>query len=582
MKVLLRLMNYLRPSSRWVVLSVSLMILGTIIDLIAPWLLKEIFDEGIAKENVTVILVLTLTLAGVQAFKSFGMFVQGRSQELVGQNVVFTLRKELYAKLQRLSFGYYDKAQTGQLMSRMTGDIEAVKNFIGFGALMMFGGLLTFIGTIVFMLFMQWQVTLISMATVPLLLFALWRFNKKVGPAWGQIREQMGKLTTTLQENISGIRVVKAFAREQAEQTKFENRNDQNFDTNMERAKLEAKAFPLMGFYGGLTFLIMIWLGAIFVANGKMTLGTFMAFQWYTWGIIWPLNMLGWQINIMQQAIKAAPRVFEVLDTPVEIDSPASGGTDAIRIKGNVTFEAVSFHFADQDPGKDAGVLKNISLDVRQGEVVAVLGATGSGKSSLIALMSRFYDVSGGRLLIDGVDVREYELDGLRRKIGIVPQETFLFSASIRDNIAYGVPDATREDIEWAARKAQIHEFIETMPYGYDTLIGERGVGLSGGQRQRVALARAILMDPPILVLDEATASVDTATESAIHEELLEVMKGRTTFIIAQRLSSVKRADRIIVLDRGRIVQQGTHKELYDQDGFFRNLFEMQEAAAAR
>jgi ATP-binding cassette subfamily B multidrug efflux pump len=214
--------------------------------------------------------------------------------------------------------------------------------------------------------------------------------------------------------------------------------------------------------------------------------------------------------------------------------------------------------------------------------VIAVLGATGSGKSSLIALLSRFYEVSGGRLLLDGVDVREYELDGLRRKIGIVPQETFLFSASIRDNIAYGVPDATQEQIEWAARKAQIHDFIETMPYGYDTLIGERGVGLSGGQRQRVALARAILMDPPILVLDEATASVDTATESAIHEALLEVMKGRTTFIIAQRLSSVQRADRIIVLERGRIVQQGTHKELYEQDGFFRNLFQMQEAAVSR
>jgi ATP-binding cassette subfamily B protein len=337
-----------------------------------------------------------------------------------------------------------------------------------------------------------------------------------------------------------------------------------------------------MGFYGGLTFLIMIWLGAWFVAKGEMTLGTFMAFQWYTWGIIWPLNMLGWQINIMQQAIKAAPRVFEVLDTPIDIESQKSGAADPERIAGNVTFDNVSFHFADQNPDTDDAVLSQISLSVRQGEVVAVLGATGSGKSSLIALLSRFYDVSGGKLLLDGTDVREYELDGLRRKIGIVPQETFLFSASIRDNIAYGVPDATQEQIEWAARKAQIHDFIESMPYGYDTLIGERGVGLSGGQRQRVALARAILMDPPILVLDEATASVDTATESAIHEALLEVMKGRTTFIIAQRLSSVQRADRIIVLDRGRIVQQGTHKELYEQEGFFRNLFHMQEAAVSR
>jgi ATP-binding cassette subfamily B multidrug efflux pump len=582
MKVLLRLMTYLRPSTRWVVLSVTLLILGTLIDLTAPWLLKEVFDKGIAKNNTKAILLFTLLLAGIQVVKSFGMFVQGRSQELVGQNVVFTLRKQMYEHLQKLSFGYYDKAKTGQLMSRMTGDIEAVKNFIGFGSLTMVGGFLTFVGTIIFMVFMQWQVTLLSMTTIPLLLFILFRFNKNVGPAWGQIREQMGRLTTTLQENISGIRVVKAFAREKAEQDKFESRNDQNFETNMVRAKLEAKAFPLMGFYGGLTFLIMIWLGAIYVAKDQMTLGTFMAFQWYTWGIIWPLNMLGWQINIMQQAIKAAPRVFEVIDTPVDISAPADGGVDSARISGNVAFEGVSFHFADQDSTAEAGVLQDINLGVREGEVVAVLGATGSGKSSLIALLSRFYDVSRGRVLLDGVDVRDYELEGLRRKIGIVPQETFLFSTSIRENIAYGAPEATQEQIEWAAKKAQIHGFIESMPFGYDTLIGERGVGLSGGQRQRVALARAILMDPPILVLDEATASVDTATESAIHEELLEVMKGRTTFIIAQRLSSVKRADRIIVLDRGQIVQQGTHKELFEQEGFFRNLFEMQEAASVR
>ncbi|QHW34555.1 ABC transporter ATP-binding protein [Paenibacillus rhizovicinus] len=582
MNMLLRLLKYLRPSMKWVVISALLLVFGTIVDLAAPWLLKQVFDKGITDKNVKLVLGFTLALAGIQVAKSLAMFVQGRSQELVGQNVVFKLREEMYTHLQRLSFSYYDKAQTGQLMSRMTGDIESVKNFIGFGAMAMFTGVLTFVGTIGFMLFMQWQVTLLSMATIPLLMYALYRFNKKVGPAWGQVREQMGKLTTTLQENISGIRVVKAFAREKVEQRKFEDRNDDNFTTNMERAKLEAAAFPLMNFYGGIVFVTMVWFGALYVANDKMSFGTFMAFQWYTWGIIWPLNMLGWQINIMQQAMKAAPRVFEVLDTPVDIAQDDAGSVDVKRIEGNVIFDDVAFHFADQDPANEEGVLEGISLNVKQGEVIAVLGATGSGKSSLIALMSRFYDVTRGTLRIDGTDVKDYELDGLRRKIGIVPQETFLFSATIRENIAYGVPEATQEQIEWAASKAQIHSFIEGMPFGYDTIIGERGVGLSGGQRQRVALARAILMDPPILVLDEATASVDTATESAIHEALLEVMKGRTTFIIAQRLSSVKRADRIIVLDRGRIVQQGTHRELFAQDGFFRNLFQMQEAAASR
>ncbi|WP_053376179.1 ABC transporter ATP-binding protein [Paenibacillus sp. FJAT-27812] len=579
MKTLLRLMIYVRPSAKWVFIAVTIMIFATIFDLVAPWILREIFDEGIAKRDMGVVIALTLALAGIQALKSAGMFVQGYSQELVGQNVVFKLRKELYEHLQRLSFSYYDRAQTGQLMSRMTGDIEAVKNFVGFGAMNLFTGMLTFIGTIIFMMSMQWKVTVISLITIPFILFVLFRFNHKVGPAWSNIREQMGRLTTTLQENISGIRVVKSFATESVEQRKFAERNEQNFDTNMERAKLEAKAFPLMGFYGGVTFVMMIWIGAIFVVRDEMSLGTFMAFQWYTWGIIWPLNMLGWQINIFQQAIKAAPRVFEVLDTPIDIENPAQA-KETSNMNGNVMFEGVTFHFADQDPSKDKPILDDVSFEVEQGEVIGVLGATGSGKSSLIGLLSRFYDVSGGRVLIDGVDVRQYELDGLRRSVGIVPQETFLFSASIRDNIAYGYPEATQEQVEDAARKSQIHAFIESMPDGYDTRIGERGVGLSGGQRQRVALARAILMDPPILVLDEATASVDTATESAIHEALLEVMKGRTTFIIAQRLSSIQHADRIIVLENGRLTEQGTHKELNEGNGFFRQLFDRQKQIA--
>lgn len=580
MKTLLRLFVYVKPSSKWVVTAIVIMMFATLVDLAAPWILKEIFDKGIEPKNVSVILTLTLLLIGVQVCKSAAMFVQGYSQELVGQNVVFKLRQDLYTHLQRLSFSYYDKAQTGQLMSRMTGDIEAVKNFIGFGAMGLLTGMMTFFGTIVFMLWLNWKVTLISAVTIPAILFILWRFNQKVGPAWSSIREQMGRLTTTLQENISGIRVVKSFATEGVEQRKFAERNKQNFDTNMERAKLEARSFPLMGLFGGLTFVLMIWIGAIFVARGEMSLGTFMAFQWYTWGMIWPLNMLGWQINIMQQAIKAAPRVFEVLDTPVDIESPEAGrATDGMQ--GHVAFHNVSFHFADQDRTKDAPILNQISFQVKQGEVIAVLGATGSGKSSLIGLLSRFYDTTEGRVVIDGTDVRDYELSGLRRSIGIVPQETFLFSASIRDNIAYGYLEATQQQIEQAAMKAQVHLFIEGLPYGYDTLIGERGVGLSGGQRQRVALARAILMDPPILVLDEATASVDTATESAIHEALLEVMKGRTTFIIAQRLSSIQYADRIIMLENGRLMEEGTHKELIERNGLFRQLFDRQHTSAS-
>ncbi|CAM4434903.1 ATP-binding cassette subfamily B protein [Paenibacillus endophyticus] len=579
MKTLLRIMIYVRPNAKWVFIAIAIMILATFFDLAAPWILGRIFDEGIEKSDMSVVIGLTLALAGIQALKSLGMFVQGYSQELVGQNVVFKLRKELYGHLQRLSFSYFDRAQTGQLMSRMTGDIEAVKNFVGFGAMNLITGMLTFVGTTIFMMTMQWKVTLISLITIPFILFVLFRFNHRVGPAWSKIREQMGRLTTTLQENISGIRVVKAFATESVEQRKFAERNEQNFETNMDRASLEAKAFPLMNFYGGLTFVLMIWIGAVFVVRDEMSIGTFMAFQWYTWGIIWPLNMLGWQINILQQAIKAAPRVFEVLDTPVDIENP-SNGNDSTHMSGHVTFDHVVFHFADQDKEMDKPILDQVSFKVKQGEVIGVLGSTGSGKSSLIGLLSRYYDVTSGSVQIDGIDVRKYELDGLRRSIGIVPQETFLFSATIKENIAYGYPEATQEQIENAAQKAQIHSFIQSMPNGYDTRIGERGVGLSGGQRQRVALARAILMNPPILVLDEATASVDTATESAIHEALLGVMKGRTTFIIAQRLSSIQHADRILVLENGRLIEEGTHRELNEGSGFFRQLFDRQNQFA--
>ncbi|WP_082652142.1 ABC transporter ATP-binding protein [Gorillibacterium timonense] len=595
MKLFSRLFGFVKPYSGRALFALSLMTLGVSFDLLAPWLLQLAVDNGIKGGSMKIVIQFCLLLAAGQIMKTVISYLQGYNQELVGQNVIFDMREKLYAHLQKLSFSYYDKAQTGQIMSRMTGDIDSIKNFISFGFINMVLGVLTFGGTIVVMMLLNWKVTLISMTTVPLLILVLYQFNKKVGPAWGEIREQMGKLTTTLQENIAGIRVVKAFAQEKLERKKFGVRNEVNFDTNMSRAKLEANSFPVMNLFGGAVFLLMNWVGGIYVIKGEMTIGTLTAFQWYAWGLIWPLQMMGWIVNVMQQAFKAAPRVFEILDTPIAVESPADGGRPADGVQGNVEFRSVSFRYSEEtkpldgeqekanssEPGeaRSKDVLDSISLKVHAGEAIAILGGTGSGKSSLIQMLARFYDVSDGAVFIDGVDVREYNLGQLRKAIGIVPQETFLFSATIRENIAFGCPEATQEEIEEAARRAQIHDFIQTMPDGYDTVIGERGVGLSGGQRQRVALARAVLLNPPILVLDEATASVDTATESAIHEALADVMKGRTTFIVAQRLSSIQRADRIIVLEDGHIAEQGTHKELMANDGFFRKLYQLQQDA---
>jgi ATP-binding cassette subfamily B protein len=419
---------------------------------------------------------------------------------------------------------------------------------------------------------MDWQLTLVLYLPLVVLVFIVYNFNKRIGPSWEAVREQMGKLTAVLQENISGIRVVKAFAQEKLEYGRFRDQNLLNQAKNLDRQRLEANSFPAMDLMVGLTFVLLAWFGAQRVMNGQGDLGRFFAYQWYLWGIIWPVRFMGWLISMMRQALAAAPRLYQILDAPLTIsDKPDAIELEAVR--GEIEFRDVRFAFDDEP---DRYVMQGLNLHVKPGEIVAVMGGTGSGKSSLVNLIGRFQEATEGQILVDGRDVRDLTLDSLRRHIGIVPQEAFLFSATVGENIAYGNPAATPDEIIAAAKLAQAHDFITEMPKGYDTQIGERGVRLSGGQKQRLSLARAILVDPAILILDEATSAVDTRTEHEIQRALELVMQGRTSLIIAQRLSTIKHADRIIVLKGGVVAEEGTHDELLALGGEYAHIYDLQ------
>jgi len=457
-------------------------------------------------------------------------------------------------------------------MSRLTSDVSAVMEFFGFGLGEAITSTLMFIGTVVMLMLTDWRLALVVIVPLPVLMFFAFRFSSIVGPAWEKIRAEMGKLTTTLQENVSGVRVVKSFAREDHEIGKFQANNSTTFQANIGRAAIEARTFPVLNFITGFCFFLLYWYGGRRVYGGEMSLGSFFSFNWYLWGLIWPIRFLGYLISVAKEAIAAGPRLFEVLDSPLRIaESPDSAELPAIA--GHIRFEDVHFSFED---GDKTPVLKGLNLEILPGQIVAVLGGTGSGKSSIINLIPRFYDPQQGRITVDGLDIRQAKLETLRRQIGIVPQETFLFSDTVRNNIAFGRPEATMEEIETAAKAAQAHEFIVRLPKGYDTRVGERGIGLSGGQKQRIAIARALLADPRVLILDEATSSVDAETEHTLQLALSDLMKGRTSVVIAQRLSTVKNAHKVIVIQDGVVVEEGTHEQLLHRNGEYTRIYNLQ------
>jgi ATP-binding cassette subfamily B multidrug efflux pump len=570
LRTLRRLLGFAVPYWKVYLATLALMLAITGTQLVQPLITKWIVDEIYGNKSWSYLLWGVLAIAAAALVGAVLGYLQRYGMSWAGQKIIYDVRNKLYEHLQQLSFSFYDQAQTGQLMSRVTADVEQTRRFLAHSMVQIVGASIRFTSALVLMLSLDWKLTLVAMIPVPVLVWRVKIYATIIRPRFWAVQQMLAVMTSTLQENITGQRVVKAFARKSHETEKFERDNMALLNRNVETVRASAgNEAMMMLLIESCLALILFW-GGREVFRGTLSVGTLVAFNALMLETLRQVRMLGMWVSGAQRTIAAGDRIFEILDTKADVsDSP--GAKPLPRIKGAVTFENVSFAYDGERM-----VVEDINLSVKPGETIAVLGGTGSGKSSLINLIPRFYDVSKGRVLIDGVDVRDVTLESLRRQIGVVTQETFLFSASLRDNIAYGKPGASDEEVRRAAKAAHIDDFIDSLPNGYDTVIGERGVGLSGGQKQRVAIARALLMDARILLLDESTSSVDVETEMQIQRAFAELLKNRTSFIIAQRLSTVRNADRIIVLDKGRIAEEGTHRTLLEKGGIYTAIYNLQ------
>ncbi len=534
-----------------------------------PQTIRWIVDAGIVQQNINILLASLLGLLMLTVVKGLVDFALGRGTEVASQGVAYDIRNAIYEKLSSLSFSYHDSAQTGQLLARSISDVERVRFLTGRALLRLYQHSALLILTFVALLLMNAQLALLSMMLMPLMAYVAFRFGRIYRPLSLDLQHKLAEMTTVLEQNLRGAKIVKAFAQEDAEIERFEAENRAWFGLAQKQVHTQTTHIPLLDFIASLSTVAIIWLGGRLVIENSLTFGELVAFTTYLGQLISPVRRLGVIIPAVAMASAAGERVFTILDAESEVtDAP-----DAIAlppIQGRVRFQDVSFSYFDQNQRQ---VLDKLNFEAEVGEVVALLGATGSGKSTIINLIPRFYDVSGGRILVDDYDVRAVTQNSLRDQIGIVLQETVLFAATIRENIAFGLNGVSNEDVVEAAKAAQAHDFIAAMPDGYDTNVGERGVTLSGGQKQRIAIARALLKDPRILLLDDATSSVDTETERLIQIALERLMVGRTSFIIAQRLSTVRMADKVLVLQDGRIAAAGRHEELLHRSGLYAEIY---------
>ncbi len=564
-----RLLSFLRPYRRGVAVAGVLAVGSQAAQIALIWVTgRDVIDQALLPHDshrLWLSVGVIAALGFLSAVLMLGRRLLSGKQAL---DVEMDLREALYAHLVRLSFGFYDRHQTGQLMSRATVDLQGVRFFLGYGLVFFFQNALTVVSVSVVLFFFEWRLAFVVLAVMPFIVALAYRYSHVAHPTLRDVQQKLADVATVAEENIVGVHVVKAFAQEPAEEDKFRGRNEALFAQTIHANRQRATYVPLLSFLPLLAQAAVLLIGARMVAHGSLAVGGFVAFNLYLALLVTPLRSLGMWIGQAQRATASGERIFQVLDEPEDVaNSPAA--VELPAGEGAIRFEGVSFSYL---PGRP--VLEHLDLSLEPGKTVAVIGHTGSGKTTLASLVPRFYDVDSGRVLVDGVDVRDVTLSSLRRTIGVIPQDPFLFSTTVRENIAFGRLELSDEEVERVARLAQAHEFVERLPQGYETVIGERGITLSGGQRQRIAIARALAIDPRILILDDATASVDATTEAQIRTGLREVMHGRTTIIIAHRLSTIALADEIVVLDSGRIAARGTHDELLGTSPVYREIYE--------
>ena len=575
MHVLKRLLGYVRPYWKPLIVTSILVLVHTGLSLLPPLFQREIVDQVIGARDVSRLGVIIATLIGIQALLQLVDFGDLYVRHALGERFIFDLRVRMYAHLQRLSLSFFERTSTGELMSRVTNDINALEQFVTHGVALTVVDLLRLLGASAVLLVLDWRLALAVLVPLPVMAFGLRYFNQRVRPIYRRVRDRLGDINARLQDNLTGIRVIQAFEQEEAELARFHDTSERYYWERVQGIRAWSTFFPALRFVAALGGVLVLGFGARMVVAGQLSLGTLVAFLSYIVSFYEPLRRLTEVDNVFQQAVAAGERIFELLDEEPEIrDAPDAIALGAIE--GDVVFDDVHFRYGDGDE-----VLHDVEFHMAPGEVVALVGPSGAGKTSIANLLCRFYDPIHGRVLVDGHDLRRVQVRSLRQRVAVVLQDTFLFNTTVRENLLYGKPDASEDEMVAATKIAYAHDFIEQLPQGYDTEIGERGVKLSGGQKQRLALARAILADPRILILDEATSSVDAEAEYLIQQALDEVMKGRTSLVIAHRLSTIRNAGKIIALEGGRIREVGDHHELLARGGLYSQLYQRQLELAA-